>query len=350
MDAPPDLPAPPPDGAPPDPASDGPEPAAPSPPVEAAAPLAPPLPRPSGLVFFAIVLALFAALGTAAQASNPAVGLAWSEIFALLLPALLAAHGWNLVPDRALLLTRRPEGRVIALALAIGCVGFFAAGAIMALSSLLVPSRWLEAFDVTRVFERPGAQRTALAIIASTVAPISEELAFRGWLLTSLRTRHRAAVAIGLSALLFALMHMDPVRFLALVALGSAYGWLAWRSGSIWPSVLAHAANNTLGVLVASMGAAAGAMREPRGSPAEIAASALLMLGLSGSALTLALHGFRNATPAPPDLSEIVQLRDPHDRSPRFDARRIPRWLLALAVLGAALLVAIVLAAHATRR
>ena len=313
-------------------------------------PAPPPVPRPSGLTFFAIVLALFAALGTAAQASSPALGLAWSEIFALLLPALLAATGSNLVARRALLLVRRPPPRVIGLAVVLGCAGFFAAGALMALTSLAVPARWIEAFDVTRVFARPGLQRTLLALIAPTIAPLCEEVAFRGWLLTALRTRHGVATSIGASALLFALMHLDPVRFVALVALGTGYAWLAWRSGSIWPSIVAHATNNGLGVLVASAGSAAGALHEPRGSPAEIAASGLLMLALASTALVPAARAYQRATPSPPGLTEIVELHDPADPSPRVAARRIPARRLATAVLGGALLVAIVLIGHATRR
>ncbi len=313
-------------------------------------PAPPPAPRPSALLFFAIILGLFAALGTAAQASSPALGLAWSELFALLLPTLLAATGSNLVPRRALLLDRQPTPGVVGLSVALGCGGFFAAGAVMALTSLLIPARWVEAFDVTRVFARAGVQRTLLAVIASTIAPLCEEMAFRGWILTAFRTRHAVAPSIVATALLFALMHLDPVRFVALVALGVGYGWLAWRSGSIWPSVVAHATNNTLGVLIASAGAAAGALREPRGSAGEIAASALLMLGVSGSALVLAGRAFERATPAPPGVAEIVQVHDPADASPRFAARRIPPRLLAIAVLGGVLLVAIVLLGHATRR
>jgi membrane protease YdiL (CAAX protease family) len=310
----------------------------------------PPVPRPSSLTFFAIILGLFAALGTAAQASNPAFGLAWSEIFALLLPALLAATGWNLAPDRALLLSTRPGGRPLGLALVFGCSAFFAAGALMALTSLLVPARWVEAFDVTRAFTRGGMQRTLLALIATTIAPFCEEVAFRGWILTALRIRHRPVFAILGSALLFALMHLDPVRFVALFALGTGYGWLAWRSGSIWPSVLAHATNNGLGVLVASAGAAAGGLHGPSGAPGEIAASAVLMLALSGSVVVLVARAYERATPGPPDVSEIVRLRDPADPSSRFAARRIPSRLLALAVTGGLLLVLIVVTGHAIRR
>ena len=221
----------------------------------------------------------------------------------------------------------------------------------MALSSLAVPARWIEAFDVTRVFARPGLQRTLLALIASTIAPLCEEMAFRGWLLTALRTRHRRGDAIGASALLFALMHLDPVRFVALIALGTGYAWLAWRSGSIWPSIVAHATNNALGILVASAGTAAGALHEPRGSPrgdrgvrAPHAGAREHRAGAVGARIPASDPPIR---PGSRRSSSCTTRPIPRPGS-RLDA--IPARLLATAVLGGVLLVAIVLIGHATRR
>jgi len=301
---------------------------------------APPTVRKSGLAFFSIVLAVYALLGTLAQAASPLLGLTWSEAFGLLLPAVLAAAGSNLKVGPALRLTRRPRAGWLALAIAIGVAGSFTAGALMSLTSLLLPARWMELFDVSKLFEgRPPLERAALGLVAATLAPLCEEVAFRGWLLTALRTRHGTRVALATSAILFALMHLDPVRFAALVVLGLLYGWLAWRAGSVWPAVVAHAANNGLGLLLAESGVARGASSLARASPREVVASAVVLLATSGPLLALALALYRIATPAPPPVEDALVRRDPAQPATAFRPERIPPRYLAAVLAGVATLV-----------
>jgi hypothetical protein len=59
--------------------------------------------------------------------------------------------------------------------------------------------------------------------------------------------------------------------------------------------------------------------------------------------LQLAAAGYRHATPAPPPGAAQLVRRDPSDPSIRFDAARVPRWLLVAILVGAAVLLAIVL-------
>jgi membrane protease YdiL (CAAX protease family) len=317
-------------------------------PLEAASPPPPP-PRKSGVAFVAIVLALYAVLGTLAQAASPVPGLLWSEGFALLLPAFVAASGSNLRPAHALLLTRRPGATAMGLAVLVGAAGFFAAGALMGLTSLALPARWLEIFDMSKIFARPPLERAALAAVAATVAPFCEEIAFRGWLLTALRTRHRAGVAVGLSGLLFAVMHLDPVRFSALLGLGVLYAWLAFRSGSVWPSILAHAVNNGLGVALATRGGTslAAARAEPR---AEIAIAAAITLGCAAAALQFLIAAYRRATPAPPAVGDALLRRDVSDRSTAFRFGRVPIGQLVAIAAGLVSLAALLLVGVAGRR
>jgi membrane protease YdiL (CAAX protease family) len=297
-----------------------------------------------------VVLALFTALGTLAQGSRPVLGLVWSEIFALLLPTLVAVAGSNLRTVPALLLARRPRASVLALSVLVGTVGFLAAGALMAITSMLVPASWIDIFDLSKLFDRPRAERAALAMAAAAIAPLCEELAFRGWLLTALRTRHRTGAAIALAGLAFALMHLDPVRFPALLGLGMLYGWLALRAGSIWPSVIAHATNNGLGVALVWAGAAAEpALQSARPRPLPALLAATVALVITTTVLQLAAAGYRHATPSPPPVEALLVRRDPSGTSLRFDAGRVPRWLLVAILVGAAGLFAIVITGQRPR-
>lgn len=86
---------------------------------------------------------------------------------------------------------------------------------------------------------------------AVLVAPLAEELFFRGFLMrwlvnpqvTAVDPRRVPLRAVFIQAALFATIHsMIVAGFVA----GLAYGWLYRRTGSLWACVLAHALTNAL--------------------------------------------------------------------------------------------------------
>jgi hypothetical protein len=272
------------------------------------------------------------------QMAVPVAGLAWAQLFVFLLPAIATAAAWNLDPRRALLLWRRPPVVAVLLGLLIGLVGFLPAGAVMALVSLTLPHEWVVKFDLAPLFLGPPWQRIALSLLAALVAPICEEAAFRGNMLTLWRARIRPGPAIVATALLFALLHLDPVRFVAVFLLGILFGWLAWRAGSLWPAVAAHAANNaTASLLVGAVGEAA-ANRE---SPDPRAA--LLALGMGALLVTPLLLAYVRVTPIPPPASEALEPVDPSPDAARTSLRRVPPSVPAAIVLGTVSLALIVI-------
>lgn len=82
------------------------------------------------------------------------------------------------------------------------------------------------------------------------VAPVTEELLFRGIILRGLLGRFRPWTAIVLSATLFAFMHMNPWQLIPPFALGLMFGWFYLRTGSLWPCIAGHALNNFLFLIV----------------------------------------------------------------------------------------------------
>jgi membrane protease YdiL (CAAX protease family) len=284
------------------------------------------------------VLLLLFLPGMIAQATLPPAGLAWSELFAFLLPALVATTGSNLRAGPYLRLGR-PPGTALVLGALVGGAGYVLAGATMALAQRLLPEEWVRLFDPAKLFEGPLWERVLLAAVAVLVAPPCEEIAFRGYVQTTLALRRRPAVAIGGAAVLFAAMHLDPVRFPALILLGAVFGWLTWRSGSVWPAVAAHAANNGIAsTLVLTLG-----VPDADARPAPVW-FLLATAAVGASALALLLRAFRAATPPPAPAADGVALRDPAVPSIAFSATRVPRALRAGALAGLALLLAIVLA------
>ncbi|WP_052571723.1 CPBP family intramembrane glutamic endopeptidase [Geothrix fermentans] len=75
-------------------------------------------------------------------------------------------------------------------------------------------------------------------------APLTEEPLFRGLILGGFVLRYGTRRAIAYSALLFALIHLNPWQFPAGLVLGAFLGWLTVRTGSLWPAVFAHFLNN----------------------------------------------------------------------------------------------------------
>ena len=83
----------------------------------------------------------------------------------------------------------------------------------------------------------------------AVIAPIVEELIFRGLILQGLRRNYNAVVSVFISALLFALFHLNPWQFPATFILGLLLGWIVLRTHSLILSILGHSINNLLVLL-----------------------------------------------------------------------------------------------------
>ena len=84
-------------------------------------------------------------------------------------------------------------------------------------------------------------------MVIALLPPVVEEMVFRGCVLRSLlewKPRHRWWM-IALSALIFAIVHLNPAQMPHAFLIGLLLGWLYMRTGSIVPGVAYHWANNT---------------------------------------------------------------------------------------------------------
>ena len=88
-------------------------------------------------------------------------------------------------------------------------------------------------------------------VIAAAVLPaIAEELVFRGVLARGLARRLGPWLAIVLSAIAFALFHLQLVQLLPIFVIGLGLGVIAVRADSALPSMLAHALNNAIAIVL----------------------------------------------------------------------------------------------------
>jgi membrane protease YdiL (CAAX protease family) len=99
-----------------------------------------------------------------------------------------------------------------------------------------------------------GNPNTLIAVTAVLeivlLAPVSEELFFRGFLFAGLRSKWTFWPAAIVSGLIFGLVHAPTgvTAAIPLAALGFALCWLYEQTGSVWPCMIAHGINNGLAV------------------------------------------------------------------------------------------------------
>ena len=94
-----------------------------------------------------------------------------------------------------------------------------------------------------------------LLFTVSVLAPLFEELMFRGFLLPWLGARWGWGRGLLVSSLLFGFIHLQPAGLPTLMALGFALGLALWRTGSLRASVLVHAIwNGSLFMLLRAAG------------------------------------------------------------------------------------------------
>ena len=227
-----------------------------------------------GLTLLQNVVLVAAAIGFAWSVSRP-----WPRDFGLRATRFWPGLGWAAL--------------AIAVFLAVSVVLTLALGVEQQQSSENV----LESLGVDQ-----GVVSFALAaLLVCVLVPVSEEVFFRGYFFTALRSRFRVGAAAAIAGVTFGAMHLlnflapgtswqeGVVGIVSLSIFGVALCLLYWRTGSLYPGIGAHALNNTLAFSVTSGVTALGGL----GLFAGVAVITTLLL--------VPLHRLRpRPAPAPP--------------------------------------------------
>ncbi len=109
----------------------------------------------------------------------------------------------------------------------------------------LFPARYFD--DIARAVGSGG-----WAIVVSViVAPVLEELIFRGLILRWLSRRWRPFWAVLVSALAFGLVHLPNLpQVVNATVMGVVLGYIYVLCRSVWPVIIIHAVNNALAYLL----------------------------------------------------------------------------------------------------
>jgi len=168
--------------------------------------------------------------------------------------------------ERLRLLPSRVSGRALAAMI----VGILALS--QALESLVIllgvgPGANLDWIARTLAGADPGGLVLAILVIGC-LAPIGEELFFRGFMLTRLRRVWSAGPAILVTAIAFGVIHGEWVHGVLATGIGIYLGLVTERSASVIPAVICHVANNAGSVVLSAA----------LGSPEGRAVNAALLL------------------------------------------------------------------------
>jgi uncharacterized protein len=117
----------------------------------------------------------------------------------------------------------------------------FLAGTGNTIVQWLVP---MDADDVAR-FEQQIAPGIVPVLFACVIAPVLEEMLFRGVILRGFLRRYSRTFAILWSAALFGIAHLNLYQMMTALTIGIVSGWLYERCRSLWPCILLHASYNT---------------------------------------------------------------------------------------------------------
>ena len=122
-----------------------------------------------------------------------------------------------------------------------------------------------------------GQGNVILATVGLVVLPpLVEEVVFRGVLLERFSVKWRVGVAVILSAVLFGILHADPV---GAGMFGIITGLLYLRTGSLWPGIIIHPVNNS--VALAAMRMAGADVEQPTPEVSETLITAGFLLAIS---------------------------------------------------------------------
>ena len=165
----------------------------------------------------------------------------------------------------------------------------------------------------------------AATIVIVPLQSAGEEYGYRGLIFRVAASwgrgpRSALALGVGVSAVLFATIHLSTDIWLNLqfLAVGIAFALITWRTGGIETAVVLHAANNTLGILLAlALHADLGATADRSSGTGSIA----FLIPVALLAIITAVIWYRTRHDGPPRTAEPAHAAGlpAHEPAPRPD-------------------------------
>lgn len=145
----------------------------------------------------------------------------------------------------------RDAGRALATGAGWGVLAWIGSTVVAGVVAILLQSLGMdvEPQAAARAIERVEPWLVVIALVV--LAPIAEEIFFRGVAFNALRREAGRRWAYVGSALLFAVIHLDIVVLVPLFLLGLALAWVYERTNSLLAPIALHATVNAISVVLA---------------------------------------------------------------------------------------------------
>ncbi|MYE55063.1 MAG: CPBP family intramembrane metalloprotease [Chloroflexi bacterium] len=174
----------------------------------------------------------------------------------VLLPTTLLAGAWifgvrrhkvslNSLGFRRTSLTSVTWLPLVALSIGLSATAVYALLAQWLGIDILVPDQGLE-----EIAALDGAAMLPTFAIVGLLAPFAEEVFFRGFLLAALASVIGGLRGALVSSAIFSVAHLNVGTLAPIFVMGMLLAWLYLRTGSIWPPIVAHAAQNLIALTV----------------------------------------------------------------------------------------------------
>ena len=198
-----------------------------------------------GVILLALIdggLLVISLLGQKGQLAQS--GLLVIVQLAYLLPVVII-FAWRRIPWRSLGFGRFSWGT-----LGIGCGLLVASYFIILFHNLILTMLGVETQgdEISQLFELLDTP-IWFFIVGAILAPLVEEIFFRGFLFQGFRAKYGWTSGLLLSSAIFAVAHLDLASLIPTFILGCLLAYLYQRSNSVWPGVILHMVVNTFGLL-----------------------------------------------------------------------------------------------------
>ena len=114
----------------------------------------------------------------------------------------------------------------------------------------LLPTSWIAGYAEDSSFINEGTLIGSL-VAQAIIAPMTEELTFRGLMLSRFNKGLPTWIGIAISSCIFGVMHGNPIWFVYTALLGAVFCLIANRTNSILSTIMIHALFNALSTVLA---------------------------------------------------------------------------------------------------
>ncbi len=149
------------------------------------------------------------------------------------------------IPSKHFMLSDRVSFKVVP------AIFLSAAGAIILISEAgNLVYHWFPVDERFLDFFESIAMNKSAWLAAGIMAPLTEEIFFRGIILRGLQRNYPDRYAIFISAILFGMLHINVWQMIPAFLMGLFLGWIYVLTRNIWLSVIIHSIQNTLFVYI----------------------------------------------------------------------------------------------------